>query len=66
VFWLLIMIKKSKKLYLVKREIWAEDIQQAALKHGEIYEIQLAEGYLQDQDEVKNKKIGFNKNNKNA
>ena len=52
---------KSKKLFLVKREVKAYTIQQAMNGKGRIYEIVECEKIP---EEDKNKKVGFN-NNKN-
>ena len=40
----------KKKLYLVKKEIWAKSIKEAIKKGGEIYEIILASDEHQDQN----------------
>lgn len=41
---------KKKKLYLVKREVLAGSLKEAMSKHGEIYEITLAEEKFQPED----------------
>ncbi len=50
---------KHKKLYLVKREVFATSLRQAMNKGGAIYEIQLAEEKFQPQEEKK--PAGFEK-----
>ena len=47
---------KKKKLYLVKREVYAYSIKEAVKEDGEIYEIQLADERFQDK---KNPNVGF-------
>ena len=45
----------KKKLYLVKREVYAANIQKAAESRGVIYEITLAEDKLQPEDKSETK-----------
>ncbi len=48
----------KKKMYLVKREIWAKDIAEASTKkEGRIYEIQLAQQEFQEEEPLQ--VIGF-------
>lgn len=47
-----------KKLYLVKREVWATSIEKAATAKGTVYEISVAEDRFQNE---KQKKVGFKK-----
>lgn len=46
-----------KKLYLVKREVWANDLIEASTRRGVIYEISEADTRLQP--DVPRKKSGF-------
>lgn len=53
-------MKETKKLYLVKREVRANSIKEAAGAKGEIYEILIAEDKYQPEKYVIGK-LGFRK-----
>lgn len=53
-------MKNTKKLYIVKREVRANSIQEAIKNKGEIYEVTLAEDKYQPEKFVSDK-LGFRK-----
>lgn len=52
--------QKRKRLFLVKREIYAFSMKEALNAHGMIYEIQLADDKFQP--DLPKKDLGFQKN----
>jgi hypothetical protein len=49
-----------KKLWIVKREVWAHDVTEAAKAKGKIYEVTMADEKYQP-EEWRSKKLGFKK-----
>lgn len=43
----------KKKLYLVKREVWATNVEHALVTKGVVYEVVLAEDRLQPENQPK-------------
>ncbi len=49
----------KEKMYLVKREVYAQNIKEAMHKDGEIYSIELAEEKFQDKNSETTEVVGF-------
>ena len=52
-----------KKMYLVKKEVWAESIEKAVRGKGRIYCVEMADNSYQPEDR-KNNLVGFKINKK--
>ena len=53
-------MSEKKKLYLVKREVYAKNIEEAMKNEGDIYAIELVD----DRDEEQGSILGFNSHDK--
>lgn len=54
----------KQKMYLVKREVMARNIEEAMKNDGEIYSIELADSRFQPEEKKQKPIIGFSKDKK--